>query len=848
MKKNMQEKVTRWSIRRLSVGVASVVVASGFFMITSPANSVLAKEGNVTPVTQTTQNKVDKEKESKSDDVNKLIKNAVDTVLTNSNDSSTSPQATESTTNKPIENKVEDRAATPAAETRTNSETPATIEETKPEQVKVAVQNNVKESIDVPAAYLEKAEGVGPFTAGVNQVIPYEFFAGDGMLTRLLLKASDKAPWSDNGTAKNPALPPLEGLTKGKYFYEVDLNGNTVGKQGQALIDQLRANGTQTYKATVKVYGNKDGKADLTNLVATKDVNININGVVSKETVQKAVQDNVKENIDVPAAYLEKAEGVGPFTAGVNQVIPYEFFAGDGMLTRLLLKASDKAPWSDNGTAKNPALSPLGENMTTKGQYFYEVDLNGNTVGKQGQALIDQLRANGTQTYKATVKVYGNKDGKADLTNLVATKDVNININGVVSKETVQKAVQDNVKENIDVPAAYLEKAEGVGPFTAGVNQVIPYEFFAGDGMLTRLLLKASDKAPWSDNGTAKNPALSPLSENVNTKGQYFYEVDLNGNTKGKQGQDLIDQLRDNGTQTYKATVKVYGNKDGKADLMNLVATKNINITINGLVAKETVQQAVENNVKPFIDVPASYLEKAKGDGPFTAGVNQVIPYEFFAGDGMLTRLLLKASDKAPWSDNGTAKNPALSPLGENINTKGQYFYEVDLNGNTTGKEGQALLDLLRANGDHTYDATVKVYGNKDGKADLSNVIAERKVKIHLNKVLAPATTPSSSTNTTQEMNKMSTPKEDMMAKENTSKQEVKSTMKENLNKAKEEMKSPMMAHQKTTSQDMMKKDNMSTLPETGETATNTAALGAFSAAFAFILGTLGLKAKKERN
>ena len=848
MKKNMQEKVTRWSIRRLSVGVASVVVASGFFMITSPANSVLAKEGNVTPVTQTTQNKVDKEKESKSDDVNKLIKNAVDTVLTNSNDSSTSPQATESTTNKPIENKVEDRAATPAAETRTNSETPATIEETKPEQVKVAVQNNVKESIDVPAAYLEKAEGVGPFTAGVNQVIPYEFFAGDGMLTRLLLKASDKAPWSDNGTAKNPALPPLEGLTKGKYFYEVDLNGNTVGKQGQALIDQLRANGTQTYKATVKVYGNKDGKADLTNLVATKDVNININGVVSKETVQKAVQDNVKENIDVPAAYLEKAEGVGPFTAGVNQVIPYEFFAGDGMLTRLLLKASDKAPWSDNGTAKNPALSPLGENMTTKGQYFYEVDLNGNTVGKQGQALIDQLRANGTQTYKATVKVYGNKDGKADLTNLVATKDVNININGVVSKETVQKAVQDNVKENIDVPAAYLEKAEGVGPFTAGVNQVIPYEFFAGDGMLTRLLLKASDKAPWSDNGTAKNPALSPLGENVNTKGQYFYEVDLNGNTKGKQGQDLIDQLRDNGTQTYKATVKVYGNKDGKADLMNLVATKNINITINGLVAKETVQQAVENNVKPFIDVPASYLEKAKGDGPFTAGVNQVIPYEFFAGDGMLTRLLLKASDKAPWSDNGTAKNPALSPLGENINTKGQYFYEVDLNGNTTGKEGQALLDLLRANGDHTYDATVKVYGNKDGKADLSNVIAERKVKIHLNKVLAPATTPSSSTNTTQEMNKMSTPKEDMMAKENTSKQEVKSTMKENLNKAKEEMKSPMMAHQKTTSQDMMKKDNMSTLPETGETATNTAALGAFSAAFAFILGTLGLKAKKERN
>ena len=661
MKKNMQEKVTRWSIRRLSVGVASVVVASGFFIMSSPANSVLAKEETGTQVVQSTPDKPVKQEEKATvtpaakakkdvlkgeektnnrekdnpENINKLIKNAaVDTALANPKDSTTSPKPTEGSTNKP---ETEDRAATPA--------------ETTPEQVKEAVKDNVKNSIDVPAAYLEKAEGRGPFTAGVNQVIPYEFFAGDGMLTRLLLKASDGAPWSDNGSAKNPALPPLEGLTKGKYFYEVDLNGNTVGKQGQALIDQLRDNGTQTYKATVKVYSDKDGK----NVVATKNVDININGLVPKETVQKAVQDNVKDSIDIPAAYLEKAEGKGPFTAGVNQVIPYEFFAGDGMLTRLLLKASDKAPWSDNGSAKNPALSPLGENVNTKGQYFYEVDLNGNTVGKQGQALIDQLR--------------------------------------------------------------------------------------------------------------------------------------------------------DNGTQTYKATVKVYGNKDGKADVTNVVATKNVNITINGLVSKETVQKAVENNVKPFIDVPASYLEKAKGDGPFTAGVNQVIPYEFFAGDGMLTRLLLKDSDKAPWSDNGTAKNPALSPLGENVNTKGQYFYEVDLTGNTVGKQGQALIDQLKANGDYTYDATVKVYGNKDGKPDLTNLIATRDVKIHLNKVSIPIT-PSTSTNTTKDM-------------------------KANETKVKE---------------DMMKKDNMSNLPETGETATNTAALGAFSAVFAFILGTLGLKAKKERN
>ncbi|VPO79523.1 cell wall surface anchor family protein [Streptococcus pneumoniae] len=754
MKFNPNQRYTRWSIRRLSVGVASVVVASGFFVLVGQPSSVRADVVNPTPgqvlPEETSGTKEGDLSEKPGDTV--LTQAKPEGVTGNTNSLPTPTERTEvseetnSSSLDTLFEKDEEAQENPeltdalkeTVDTADVDGTQASPAETTPEQVKGGVKENTKDSIDVPAAYLEKAEGKGPFTAGVNQVIPYELFAGDGMLTRLLLKASDNAPWSDNGTAKNPALPPLEGLTKGKYFYEVDLNGNTVGKQGQALIDQLRANGTQTYKATVKVYGNKDGKADLTNLVATKNVDININGLVAKETVEKAVKDNVKDSIDVPAAYLEKAKGEGPFTAGVNQVIPYELFAGDGMLTRLLLKASDNAPWSDNGTAKNPALPPL-EGLT-KGKYFYEVDLNGNTVGKQGQALIDQLRANGTQTYKATVKVYGNKDGKADLTNLVATKNVDININGLVAKETVQKAVADNVKDSIDVPAAYLEKAKGEGPFTAGVNHVIPYELFAGDGMLTRLLLKASDKAPWSDNGDAKNPALSPLGENVKTKGQYFYQVALDGNVAGKEKQALIDQFRANGTQTYSATVNVYGNKDGKPDLDNIVATKKVTININGLISKETVQKAVADNVKDSIDVPAAYLEKAKGEGPFTAGVNHVIPYELFAGDGMLTRLLLKASDKAPWSDNGDAKNPALSPLGENVKTKGQYFYQVALDGNVAGKEKQALIDQFRANGTQTYSATVNVYGNKDGKPDLDNIVATKKVTININGLISKET------------------------------------------------------------------------------------------------------------
>ena len=422
MKKNMQEKVTRWSIRRLSVGVASVVVASGFFMITSPANSVLAKEGNVTPVTQTTPDKVNKEKESNPNDVDKLIKNAVDTALTTPKETTT-----QSSNNKPAtENKV-DAANTPKAASENRAATPAeTTPVTSPQQVKDSVANNIKAQTEVPASYLEKANVPGPFLAGVNQVIPYEFFGGDGMLTRLLLKSSENAPWSDNGTAKNPALLPLEGLTKGQYFYEVDLNGNTKGKEGQALLDQLRSNGTQTYQATVKVYGNKDGKADLSNVVATKNISVTLNGLTPAQNINESVANNIKAQTEVPASYLEKANVPGPFLAGVNQVIPYEFFGGDGMLTRLLLKSSENAPWSDNGTAKNPALLPL-EGLT-KGQYFYEVDLNGNTKGKEGQALLDQLRENGTQTYQATVKVYGNKDGKADLSNVVATREVRITL------------------------------------------------------------------------------------------------------------------------------------------------------------------------------------------------------------------------------------------------------------------------------------------------------------------------------------------------------------------------------------------------------------------------------------
>ena len=888
MKFNPNQRYTRWSIRRLSVGVASVVVASGFFVLVGQPSSVRADVVNPTP-TQVLPDAVS----AKSDLPVELLKEAVDTALS-SEQSVPTPKASLDTTSssekadaiakesvvapkeemqaKPESKKETEDAVKPATnpapivsgqDREANEAQPATT----PAEVQKGVADNTKDTVDVPATYLDKANYPGPFTAGVNQVIPYEFFAGDGMLTRLILKASDKAPWSDNGSAKNPALPPVEKLGKGLYFYEVDLAG-TQGKSDKELLDLLKQNGTQSYKATIKVYSAKDGKAYLTNLVATKDLTVNLNGLTTPAEVQKGVADNTKDTVDVPATHLDKASFPGPFTAGVNQVIPYEFFAGDGMLTRLILKASDKAPWSDNGSAKNPALPPVEK--LGKGLYFYEVDLAG-TQGKSDKELLDLLKQNGTQSYKATIKVYGAKDGKADLSNLVATKDLDVNLNGLTTPAEVQKGVADNTKDTVDVPATYLDKANFPGPFTAGVNQVIPYEFFAGDGMLTRLILKASDKAPWSDNGSAKNPALPPVEKLG--KGLYFYEVDLAG-TQGKSDKDLLDLLKQNGTQSYKATIKVYGSKDGKADLTNLVATKDLDVNLNGLTTPAEVQKGVADNTKDTVDVPATYLDKANFPGPFTAGVNQVIPYEFFAGDGMLTRLILKASDKAPWSDNGSAKNPALPPV-EKLG-KGLYFYEVDLAG-TQGKSDKDLLDLLKQNGTQSYKATIKVYGAKDGKADLSNLVATKDLTVNLNghQSLVPmqsGSVPSSNgsamtapmMNSHQDASNMkskmpATSQDKMMPNKeqdktmNASQPMATSSMKQDqvpaaTSKMPDEGKmastnkvsSPMMADQMKGKKDM--------LPYTGEAQTSMAPIGFFGLALAGLLGGLGLKAKKEEN
>ncbi|MDK7117606.1 SSURE domain-containing protein [Streptococcus oralis] len=518
MKFNPNQRYTRWSIRRLSVGVASVVVASGFFVLVGQPSSARADVVNPTPAQVVPDAASVSEK---SDLPAEVLKKAVDVALPSeqsiptpkaSVDTTSSSEKADATAKEPAVVPKEEVQAQPDSKKQTEDavkpvESPAStvsgqdreVSEaqpaTTPAEVQKGVADNTKDTVDVPASYLDKANFPGPFTAGVNQVIPYEFFAGDGMLTRLILKASDKAPWSDNGSAKNPALPPVEKLGKGLYFYEVDLAG-TQGKSDKELLDLLKQNGTQSYKATIKVYGAKDGKPDLTNLVATKDLTVNLNGLTTPNQVKESVVNNVKDMIDVPASYLDKAKVPGPFLAGVNQVIPYEAFGGDGMLTRLLLKASDKAPWSDNGTAKNPALLPL-EGLA-KGQYFYEVDLNGNTVGKEGQALLDQLRANGTHTYLATVKVYGSKDGKPDLTNLIATRQVTIQLRGKEMATIPSQQGQMNTKPSETGSTGTTEGMMGTNHHMSDMKVDQP------DSSPMANMMKKDDKAMLPNTGEAK--------------------------------------------------------------------------------------------------------------------------------------------------------------------------------------------------------------------------------------------------------------------------------------------------------------------------------------------------------
>ena len=376
MKFNPNQRYTRWSIRRLSVGVASVVVASGFFVLVGQPSSARADVVNPTPA-QVVPN--DASVSEKGDLPAEVLKKAVDVALPSeqsiptpkaSVDTTSSSEKADATAKEPVVAPKEEVQAQADSKKPTEDavkpvEGPTSIVSgqdrevseaqpaTPPAEVQKGVADNTKDTVDVPASYLDKAMVPGPFLAGVNQVIPYEAFGGDGMLTRLILKASDKAPWSDNGMDKNPALLPLEGLAKGQYFYEVDLNGNTVGKDGQALLEQLRANGTHTYSATVKVYGAKDGKPDLTNLIATRQVTIQLRGKEMATTPSQPDQMNTKPSETGSTGTTEGMMGTNHHMSDMKVDQP----ASSPMAS--MMKKDDKAMLPNTGEAQT-ATAGLG--------------------------------------------------------------------------------------------------------------------------------------------------------------------------------------------------------------------------------------------------------------------------------------------------------------------------------------------------------------------------------------------------------------------------------------------------------------------------------------------------------
>ena len=452
MKFNPNQRYTRWSIRRLSVGVASVVVASGFFVLVGQPSSARADVVNPTPAQVVPDAASVSEK---SDLPAEVLKKAVDVALP-SEQAESAPKASLDTTSSPEKTDVaaKDQVVAPKEEVQAKPESKKETEDavkpatnpalavfgqdreanevqpaTTPAEVQKGVADNTKDTVDVPATYLDKANFPGPFTAGVNQVIPYEFFAGDGMLTRLILKASDKAPWSDNGSAKNPALPPVEKLGKGLYFYEVDLAG-TQGKSDKELLDLLKQNGTQSYKATIKVYGAKDGKADLSNLVATKDLTVNLNGQQSLIPMQPGFvpssngsampapmmnshQDASKMNAQMPSANQDEMKSKMP-AASQDKMMPSKeqdktMNASQPMATPSMKqdqapaassKMSDEGKMASTNKVSSPMMADQMKEQKDMLPYTGEAQTSMATLGFFGLALAGLLGGLGLKAKK----------------------------------------------------------------------------------------------------------------------------------------------------------------------------------------------------------------------------------------------------------------------------------------------------------------------------------------------------------------------------------------------------------------------------------------------------------------
>ena len=181
MKFNPNQRYTRWSIRRLSVGVASVVVASGFFVLVGQPSSARADVVNPTPAQVVPDATSVSEK---SDLPAEAIKKAVDVALP-SEQADSVPKVSLDSTSSPEKADVadKDQVVVPKEEVQAKPESKKQTEDT------VKPATNSAPVVSGQDREASEAQPATPFCTSAGVVKPFKFTIKSLVATRLLKSA-----------------------------------------------------------------------------------------------------------------------------------------------------------------------------------------------------------------------------------------------------------------------------------------------------------------------------------------------------------------------------------------------------------------------------------------------------------------------------------------------------------------------------------------------------------------------------------------------------------------------------------------------------------------------------------
>ena len=190
----------------------------------------------------------------------------------------------------------------------------------------------------------------------------------------------------------------------------------------------MKQNGTQSYKATIKVYGAKDGKADLSNLVATKDLTINLNGHQSLTQMQSSSNGSAmpapmmnshqdasksKMNAQMPSAHQDEMKSKMP-AASQDKMMPNKeqdktMNASQPMATPSMKqdqapatssKMSDEGKMASNNKVSSPMMADQMKDKKDMLPYTGEAQTSMATLGFFGLALAGLLGGLGLKAKK----------------------------------------------------------------------------------------------------------------------------------------------------------------------------------------------------------------------------------------------------------------------------------------------------------------------------------------------------------------------------------------------------------------------------------------------------------------